>query len=100
MNSPLRILLLEDNPADAELILATLEKDGIRCDVLRVETQADFLGALERSSFDLILSDGSLPTFDGLSALKITREIDAIRAGSGAKSPQTPFIFVSCTIVE
>ena len=100
MNSPLRILMLEDNPADAELILATLEKNGIRCDVVRVETQADFLGALERSSFDLILSDCSLPAFDGFSALKITREIDTIRAGSGAKSPQTPFIFVSGTIGE
>ena len=84
MNSPLRILLLEDNPVDAELTLATLEKDGIQCDALRVETRADFLGALEKSSFDLVLSDCSLPAFDGFSALKITREMDTIRARSGA----------------
>jgi putative nucleotidyltransferase with HDIG domain len=100
MNSPLRILLLEDNPADAALILATLENDGIRCDALRVETQADFLGALEWGRFDLILSDCSLPSFDGLSALKFSREINAIRAGSEAKSIETPFIFVSGTIGE
>ncbi len=100
MNPPLRILLLEDNLADAEMTLATLEKNGINCDALRVETQEDFRGALEGSGFDVILADCSLPSFDGFSALKIAREIDAIRSRSGATSPQTPFIFVSGTIGE
>ncbi|HUQ94016.1 MAG TPA: PAS domain S-box protein [Bryobacteraceae bacterium] len=91
---------MEDNPADAELILATLEKDGIRCEASRVETQDDFRVAIENSSFNLILADCSLPSFDGLSALQITKEINAIRTGSEEKIPETPFIFVTGSIGE
>ena len=72
MKSPLRILHLEDNPRDAELIQAILETEGIICDVTRVDTQADFFASLQHGGFDLILTDYTLPSFDGLSALKIT----------------------------
>src|SRR5712664_4260595 len=90
MQSPLRILHLEDDPRDAELLQAMLETEGILCHVICVETQADFCAALEQGGFDLILADYTLPSFDGLSALKITREecLDA------------PFIFVSGTLGE
>ncbi len=90
MTYPLRILHLEDNPTDAELAQATLESDGIECQVTRVETRADFLAAVEQGGFDLILADYSLPSFDGLSALEIARE----------KRPDVPFIFLSGTLGE
>src|SRR3989449_8490097 len=90
MKPPLRILHLEDNPADAELIQAILETEGIICDVTRVDTQADFFASIEHGGFDLILTDYTLPSFDGLSALKIARE----------KCPDVPFIFVSGTLGE
>jgi C4-dicarboxylate-specific signal transduction histidine kinase len=90
MKSPLHILHLEDNPGDAELIRDILETDGIVSHVTRVETQADFLTLLEQGRFDLILADYSLPSFDGLSALRLALE----------KCPNVPFIFVSATLGE
>jgi PAS domain S-box-containing protein len=90
MKSPLRILHLEDDPRDAELVRETLETGGIVCHVARVETQPDFIGSLEEGGFDLILADHTLPAFDGLSALTITRE----------KWPHVPFIFVAGTLGE
>ena len=90
MTPVLKILWLEDSSDDAELISATLAHEGIVCDPLRVETKEDFVHAIEQNSFDLILSDCTLPAFDGLSALKIARQ----------KVPDVPFIFVSGTIGE
>ena len=74
MKSPLRILHIEDNPNDAYLIQAVLETEGIVSHVTRVETEADFLASLEQGGLDIILADYTLPSFDGLSALKITLE--------------------------
>lgn len=71
----LRILNLEDSALDAELVHANLTEGGIACELLRVQTRADFLAALEQESFDLILSDYLLPSFDGLFALEIAQEI-------------------------
>ena len=90
MKSPLQILSLEDDPADADLILATLAQANIKCEAVQVETGQDFVAALEQGGFDLILSDHSLPTFDGVSALKIALE----------KAPDVPFIFVSGAMGE
>jgi PAS domain S-box-containing protein len=89
VNSSLRILHLEDDPTDAELVQATLEGEGIACNVTRVENQDDFCAALLKD-FDLILADYTLPSFDGISALKISAEM----------RPETPFIFVSGTLDE
>jgi PAS domain S-box-containing protein len=86
----LRILYLEDDPEDAELVQAKLEAEGIACEVTRVETRADFLTSLEQDGFDLILADHSLPSFDGISALKLAVE----------NRPEMPFIFVSGTMGE
>jgi PAS domain S-box-containing protein len=87
---PLRILYLEDDPGDGELVQATLEGEGIACHITRVETRADFVAALEQGGIDLILADYTLPAFDGMSALKI----------SNTMCPEIPFIFVSGTLGE
>jgi len=86
----LRILYLEDDPRDTELVQETLASDGIECQVTRVETEADFIASLEQGGFDLILADYSLPSFDGLSALKIAQQ----------DWPHVPLIFVSGTLGE
>jgi PAS domain S-box-containing protein len=88
--SSLRILHLEDDPKDAEIIREVLEADGIACRVARVEGRNDFVAALEAGGIDLILADFSLPSFDGLSALRIASE----------RCPDVPFIFVSGTLGE
>jgi PAS domain S-box-containing protein len=90
MNFPLRVLYLENDVAAAELVQDTLEKDGIACVLNRVETEADFLSAVQQRGFDLVLADYTLPLFDGLSALKIVRQ----------QEPDVPFIFVSGTLGE
>src|ERR1700678_2700517 len=90
MTSPLRILLLEDSAMDAELIQELLEADHFVCEVIRAQTRAEFLAALEDSGIDLILADYTLPSFDGLSALKL-----AMNA-----RPDLPFIFVSGSLGE
>jgi len=90
MKQKLRILNLEDNQNDTELIQAVLVEEGIDCDLVRVETREDFTKALEQDKFNLILADYSLPSFNGLSALKIVQE----------KCPDIPFILVSGAIGE
>jgi PAS domain S-box-containing protein len=90
MKSPLRILYLEDDPRDAELVQETLASDGVACHVTRVETEADFIASLEQGGFDLILADYTIPSFDGQSALKIAQQ----------GWPHVPLIFVSGTLGE
>jgi PAS domain S-box-containing protein len=90
MAPPLRILHLEDSPIDAELIQETLEVNGIACQATRVDTEAGFAALLKESCFDLILADYTLPSFDGLSALRLAR----------SELPLVPFIFVSGTLDE
>jgi len=85
VTSPLRILMLEDSVQDAELIQELLEAEDFVCEVTRVQTRAEFLAALEDRGFDLVLADYALPSFDGLSALKLTL----------SANPDLPFIFVS-----
>ena len=90
MNTPLRLLHLEDSPLDADLILSTLAEGGITCEARRVETRADFLAELKHGGFDMIIADYSLPTFDGISALSLAHDL----------RPDLPFIFVSATLGE
>src|SRR6202165_2863506 len=90
MPHPLRILSIEDDPKDAKLIQDLLEAEGIACEVTRVDTQAAVVASLEQGGIDLILADYSLPSFDGISALKL-----AMKA-----CPDVPFIFVSGTLGE
>ena len=86
----LRILHLEDNLLDAELVLANLLDGGYEGEVVRVETQAEFIYQVEQFEFDLILADYSLPSFDGLTALKIARSV----------LPDVPFIIISGALGE
>jgi PAS domain S-box-containing protein len=88
--NPLRILLLEDHPLDAELIQAHLNEGGLAYDLRRVETRPDFERAVREECPDLILADYSLPAFDGMAALEIAR----------AGCPEVPFLFVSGAIGE
>jgi PAS domain S-box-containing protein len=86
----LDILYLEDDPRDAELVQARLEAEGVACRVTRVETEAAFCASLEQGGHELILADYTLPSFDGMSALKLVLE----------RHPEVPFIFVSGTLDE
>jgi PAS domain S-box-containing protein len=90
MRNPLRILSVEDDPKDTELIQDLLEAEDIVCEVTRVDTQAALLASLEQGGIDLILADYTLPTFDGISALKLAMKT----------CPEVPFIFVSGTLGE
>ena len=90
MRQPLRILSVEDDPKDTELIQDLLETEGLVCEVTRVDTQAVLVASLEQGGIDLILADYTLPSFDGISALK-----SAMKA-----CPDVPFIFVSGTLGE
>lgn len=90
MDKQLKILIIEDVATDAELIEHELRRAGLPSVLRRVETEADFCREIQAFAPDLILSDFTLPSFDGLSALKLAREIGL----------QVPFIFVSGTIGE
>ncbi len=85
-----RVLIVEDTQTDAELALRRLSMDGIQCAPVRVETEEAFLAAIRGRNCDVILSDFSLPQFNGLSALEI----------AAREAPQIPFIFVSGTLGE
>jgi len=90
METVLRILMLEDFPHDAELETLALRRAGIACESRRVESREEFLEQVENFDPHVILSDFSLPGFDGLSALRLASE----------RRPEIPFIFVSGTIGE
>jgi diguanylate cyclase (GGDEF)-like protein/PAS domain S-box-containing protein len=86
----MRVLILEDVAEDAELVLRQLKSDGIETTSRCVATEGEYLAQLDAFLPDVILSDYSLPGFDGMRALELARE----------KRPDTPFIFVSGTIGE
>ena len=90
MTQHLHILHLEDDPQDAELVQATLADEGYACEARVVSSREEFVGALEKENFDLILADFALPGFDGMSALAIVRQ----------EYPTLPFIFVSGRLGE
>jgi PAS domain S-box-containing protein len=90
MTQRLRILHLEDDPMDAELVLMALSAEGLDCEVQVVSRRDEFDTALERGGIDLILADFALPSFDGMSALAMVRE----------RRPDLPFVFVSGKLGE
>jgi PAS domain S-box-containing protein len=90
MNSPLRILHLEDNPADALLVRDQLAQDELVAEVCHVCCREEFVQALAAHSWDLVLADYRLPDFTGLDALKLVRK----------NFPFLPFILMSGTIGE
>ena len=90
MKTPLRLLHLEDDPIDAELITTTLTEGNIPCQSQLVDTRQAFVAALKEGRMDLILADYSIPGFDGMTALTLARQ----------HCPDVPFLFVSATIGE
>ncbi|HSQ90818.1 MAG TPA: response regulator [Nitrospiraceae bacterium] len=90
MKTPLRLLHLEDDPLDAELITTTLAQGNIPCQSQLVYTRQAFVAALKEGRMDLILADYSIPGFDGMTALTLARQ----------HCPDVPFLFVSATIGE
>ena len=90
MEKKLRILHLEDNPMDAEIVERELKKTGLDFSILRVASKDEYLKGLEDEAPDVILSDYMLPDFDGISALVWAVEM----------RPDVPFIFVSGAMDE
>jgi len=90
MSRKARILLLEDNPEDAELVARLLAGGGLSCEIRRVDSREGYTAALSEGPFDLILSDYGLPGFDGSAALALAHSLH----------PETPFIVVSGVIGE
>jgi PAS domain S-box-containing protein len=87
---PIRILHLEDNPRDAELIQRRLASAGLDCEVVRVGGQEAFEAALAEGKYDLVLCDFNVPGYDALSALKHAR----------ANEPDLPFVVISGELSE
>jgi PAS domain S-box-containing protein len=90
MDGLINLLHLEDDPADAELVQATLEQAGLSYRIHCVQTREAFETALAQGGIDLIIADYRLPMFDGISALWLTQEL----------GPDIPFIFLSGTMGE
>ena len=88
MPSPLRILLVEDNVADADLILRELKRADLACVTERVMTATEFTVALREFLPDLVLADFRLPSFGGLQALRILQ----------VERPTVPLIIVTGTL--
>lgn len=86
----LRVLIVEDIAAEAELAIRQLERSGIGCVHHRVDTEPDFRKAISDFRPHIILSDFTVPSFDGLAALDIAAQ----------SAPDVPFIFLSGTIGE
>ena len=90
MEDELKVLLLEDVAKDVELIVREVRKAAISCVIRTVECRSDFEKALDVFAPDVVLSDYSLPGFDGLSALAIARQ----------KRTDMPFILISGALGE
>ena len=87
--TPLKVLIVEDDPADAELTVRELGRGGFVPEWTRVDTEAEYLANLE-AGFEVILSDYTMPEFDGMRALELLKE----------RRLEIPFIIVSATIGE
>ncbi len=90
MGAPLLTLIVEDSENDALLLQRELSKAGFAPSSRRVETETELREALEAAPWDIVLSDYSMPQFDGRRAFDIVRDFD----------PDLPFIIISGTIGE
>jgi signal transduction histidine kinase len=86
----IRVLMVEDSADDAELILREFERGGYRVVCERVDTREGLLAALERSTWEIVLSDYSMPQFSGPEALKLVK----------SRGLDLPFIIVSGAVGE
>jgi two-component system cell cycle sensor histidine kinase/response regulator CckA len=90
VTDPLRVLIVEDSPTDAKLVVLELRATNRPIEFERVEDAASMRGALERGQWHAVISDWSMPKFSGLAALEVLKE----------KGLDIPFIIVSGTIGE
>jgi len=90
MQRPLKVLIVEDNPSDAELLIMELEDHDFEVTSERVDTAQAYWAALEKEEWDIIFSDHSMPHFSSFQALKLRNEKDL----------DIPFIILSGTIGE
>src|SRR2546422_1954580 len=90
MTRPLRVLILEDNENDAELLLRELRRQNYEPDYHRVDTAQGMNEALDREPWSLVISDYSMPQFTAMHALEILKR----------RTMDLPFIIVSGTIGE
>ena len=90
MDEQLRILMLEDNPTDADLIQYGMQEEGLAFSAKVVMTETEFLRELEAFAPDLVLSDYDLPQYNGILAL----------AAAKKSRPDLPFILVTGAIGE
>ena len=90
LKRPVRVLHLEDDDKDQLLVAELLRESGLQCEFVVARSGDEFTAALKCGPYDLIISDFTLPSYDGASALSLAREI----------CPQTPFVFFSGTIGE
>jgi|KBSSwiS6_1023812.scaffolds.fasta_scaffold01739_2 signal transduction histidine kinase len=90
MENELRLLMLEDDPADAALIQKLLQRSGIRFSSKLVSDEKEFLKALDENNFDAVLADNALPQYSSLKALEAIKE----------KNPFVAFILVTGTVSE
>ncbi len=90
MEKEIKLLHLEDDPVDVELINLTLQSAGLQFKTTWVKDEKGFLKEIKKDCYDLVLADYRIPGFDGIAALKITHNL----------KPELPFIFVSGTLGE
>jgi signal transduction histidine kinase len=90
MDTPLRVLIIEDSEDDTALLLRELRRGGYELTFERVDTPAGMSAALDKKEWDLVVCDYSMPHFSGTEALRLLR----------GKDLEVPFIFVSGTIGE
>jgi len=88
--TPIQVLFIEDSEVDVELALRSLDQGGFEVSWDRVDAEEDLKRALGSSKPQAILSDFSMPRFDGVDALRLAKEL----------APGVPFIFLSGTIGE
>ena len=87
---PLRALIIEDSQTDCELLVRALRQEGLDLTYKQVDSADALISSLEEETWDIVISDHSMPGFSGTAALKIIRD----------RKLDTPFIFVSGTIGE
>lgn len=90
MERPLSVLIIEDADSDAELLVYRLKRAGYTLNFQQVETAAEMQSALMRQPWDIVISDYSMPQFDGMSALQLLKQ----------SALDIPFIVVSGEVGE
>ena len=90
MDMPLKLLLLEDDPTDAELIQRLLQRSGMQFNAVVASDEKEFLEAMQGNHYHAVLADNALPQYSSMEALKLIR----------STNPHVAFILVTGTVSE